>query len=159
VRDQPNLVRKCIGEAVEASKGLDSRGVAHQPDPWVAQDQPPAPLTVRWVSDSALAATPEGKGFAGWLEQTNIGQESQDYVDGIPLSRVYEIADEARRRADAWLAFAAKLEGRARRAPGYGGVGGDPAQIPDTRVNKVAEPPPLAGADRPYTRCVWPTQP
>jgi ParB-like chromosome segregation protein Spo0J len=160
VRDQPNLIRKCIGDAVEPSDVLGARSGANQNDLLVAQDQLAAPLTLRWVSDSALGATPEGKGFAGWLEQTNIGEESQDYVEGIPLSRVYEIADEARRRADAWLTFAAKLEGRARRPRGHGGAGagGQPAQIPDTTPHIVPTQPPLAGTDRPYTRCVWPSQ-
>ena len=33
---------------------------------------------------------------------------------GIPFSRVYEVADEARRRASAWQEFASSVEARAR---------------------------------------------
>jgi hypothetical protein len=65
-----------------------------------------------WSSDSALLSTVEGKGFANWFERTDIGDESRDFLLGIPISRIYEIADEARRRASAWLAFASVLEGR-----------------------------------------------
>jgi hypothetical protein len=32
----------------------------------------------------------------------------------VPLSRIYEVADEARRRAAFWIAFADRVEGRAR---------------------------------------------
>jgi ParB-like nuclease domain len=76
--------------------------------------RPAVRWTSPWASDPALAATTEGKSFARWLEQTNIGEESQDFIARIPLSRVYEVADEARRRAGAWMAFAAMLEGRVR---------------------------------------------
>ncbi len=37
------------------------------------------------------------------------------HVGVVPLSRVYEVADEARRRAAFWLGFAETLEGRVRR--------------------------------------------
>ena len=37
------------------------------------------------------------------------------YVEAVPLSRVYEIADEARRRAEFWTRFAVSIEGRVRR--------------------------------------------
>jgi hypothetical protein len=36
-------------------------------------------------------------------------------VGAVPLSRVYEIADEARRRAGFWSRFAEALEGQVRR--------------------------------------------
>jgi ParB-like chromosome segregation protein Spo0J len=68
----------------------------------------------RWASDSALLSTVEGTGFAKWFDRTDIGDEPRDFVSGIPISRIYEVADEARRRAAAWLAFASLLEGRAK---------------------------------------------
>jgi hypothetical protein len=36
------------------------------------------------------------------------------FVDAIPLSRIYEVVDEARRRAAVWESFAVQLEKRAR---------------------------------------------
>ena len=139
VRDRPQPAPDRVGPDFEGKGG---------PGP----SPRPGQLTPRWLSDSALAATAEGKGLASWLEQTNIGEESHDYVAGIPLSRVYEIADEARRRADAWLAFAAMLEGRA------GGRGGECerlAQMPVTARPIPAGPSLPANTDRPYTRYVW----
>ena len=139
VRDRPNPAPCRVGPDFEGKGG---RGSSPRP----------AQVTPGWLSDSALAATTQGKGFATWLEQTNIGEESQGYVEGIPLSRVYEIADEARRRADAWLAFAAMLEERAR---GRGSECERRAQIPATTPRMTASPSLLADADRPYTRYVW----
>jgi ParB-like chromosome segregation protein Spo0J len=65
-----------------------------------------------WVADSALSSMVDGKDFAHWLEQTTIRAEWEGFVDGVPLSRVYEVADEARRRGRAWVEFAERLEAR-----------------------------------------------
>ncbi len=139
VRDRPDPAPDRVGRDFEGKGGR-----------WPSQG--PAPLTPGWLSDSALAATAEGKGLASWLEQTNIGEESQDYVEGIPLSRVYEIADEARRRSDVWLAFAAMLELRAR---GRSGLCERPPQMLVSTPHITAGPSLPAEADRPYTRYVW----
>jgi ParB-like chromosome segregation protein Spo0J len=53
--------------------------------------------------------------FARWFEGHHIDDTSwKGFVDTIPISRVYEIADSARRRSECWRAFAAALEDRAR---------------------------------------------
>jgi hypothetical protein len=39
------------------------------------------------------------------------------YVPVVPLSRVYEIADESRSLADFWVQFARDLEARVQRSP------------------------------------------
>jgi hypothetical protein len=36
------------------------------------------------------------------------------YIDAIPVSRVYDLAAEARRRASAWSDFAEELEAKVR---------------------------------------------
>ena len=72
------------------------------------------PASVPWLSDSALGSTDEGRGFAGWFEKTDVDGQWKDYVGGIPVSRIYEVSDEARRRAGEWLAFASTLEERAK---------------------------------------------
>ena len=67
-----------------------------------------------WTSDQALTASPEGADFAQWFAEGDVGHDWQKYVGSIPLSRVYEVVDEARRRAAAWSAFARMLECRTR---------------------------------------------
>jgi ParB-like chromosome segregation protein Spo0J len=67
-----------------------------------------------WLADSGLRSTTEGAAFATWFERTRLSDEWLEFVEDIPLSRIYEIADEARRRADHWVTFASTLEGRAR---------------------------------------------
>ena len=64
--------------------------------------------------DNAFHSTSEGMTFVEWLDSTSVGQ-SGCRVDDVPLSRVYEIADEARRRASFWPRFADSLEARTRR--------------------------------------------
>ncbi len=67
-----------------------------------------------WTSDLALLGHEGGSDFARWFADSHIGEEWQRYVRNIPLGRVYEVVDEARRRASAWTAFARILESRAR---------------------------------------------
>ncbi|MDO8364668.1 MAG: hypothetical protein Q7V88_17390 [Actinomycetota bacterium] len=70
----------------------------------------PAP----WRGDSAFSSTTEGETFVAWFESTHV-VDHPSRIDEVPLSRIYEIADEARRRAAFWSAFADSVEGRARR--------------------------------------------
>jgi hypothetical protein len=69
----------------------------------------PAP----WRADSAFSSTRSGTEFVEWFEATAI-REEQGRIEEVPLSRVYEIADEARRRAAFWTGFADSLEARTR---------------------------------------------
>jgi hypothetical protein len=66
-----------------------------------------------------------GTQFLDWLERTALGGNWSVYVTQIPLGRVYEIVDEARRRSLEWRSFAEALENRVQ------GVGSDrPAWVP-----------------------------
>jgi len=67
------------------------------------------------ITDAALLSTREGTSFAKWFERTSIDEEWRDLAQGIPVSRIYEVADEARRRAQHWLVLASWLETRATR--------------------------------------------
>lgn len=58
----------------------------------------PAPEVAEWYESRCLTADTE------W----------EDIVDLVPISRVYELADSARRCAEMWLRFASALELRAR---------------------------------------------
>jgi ParB-like chromosome segregation protein Spo0J len=77
-----------------------------------AAGRPPSP----WRQDTALASAPSSQAFLDWFESTDVGADWCAYPASVPLSRVYEIADEARRRARSWLQFADALEGRVRPA-------------------------------------------
>jgi ParB-like chromosome segregation protein Spo0J len=66
--------------------------------------------------DRAFTDRDGGQEFVDWFEATSV--ESLDpwsHIEAIPLSRVYEIADVARSRAEFWTRFANVLETRVRR--------------------------------------------
>jgi hypothetical protein len=48
-----------------------------------------------------------------WFDRTSVDDHDWVRAEGVPLGRIYEIADEARRRARAWTEFAQVLEARA----------------------------------------------
>jgi hypothetical protein len=66
-----------------------------------------------WRDGHAFGSTEQGSTFVEWFEATTITQGC-GRVDEVPLSRVYEIADEARQRARFWTQFADSLERRPR---------------------------------------------
>jgi hypothetical protein len=67
-----------------------------------------------WIPDAALLACGDGGEFARWFASNRVEEDWHSHVWNIPLGRVYDIVDEARRRAAAWTAFASLLEGRTR---------------------------------------------
>jgi len=70
-----------------------------------------------WRADAALTSSCEGDDFLVWFERSAIAEPDLDRAGSVPLSRVYVIADEARRRADMWMRFARSLEARPGRTP------------------------------------------
>lgn len=62
--------------------------------------------------DPAFLATQAGTEFAAWFDRNTIGSDWDRHVSSVPLSRVYEIIDEARRRSAIWTDFAAALAQR-----------------------------------------------
>jgi hypothetical protein len=73
------------------------------------------------LADAAFTSTDRGASFARWFELTTITNEWADQVESVPLSRIYEIADEARRRASAWTQFAVALTMRVGGRSGWPG--------------------------------------
>lgn len=67
-----------------------------------------------WVADSALLACGDGGMFARWFAANKVEGDWHQYVWTIPLGRVYDVVDEARRRAATWTTFASVLESRTR---------------------------------------------
>jgi ParB-like chromosome segregation protein Spo0J len=69
----------------------------------------------RWSADVAISSTPEGSAFGSWFDRSDISDDDiAAHLDVIPLSRVYEVIDDALRRARAWEAFGCRLRARVR---------------------------------------------
>jgi hypothetical protein len=115
VRDVRERVRR--GEDPVPAGLRERRGAA-------AADGPPVVTAAR----DEPGSPPEGAGdvhrrsrlpeFATWFAARTVDGEWRTHAGAVPLSRVYEVADQARARARAWQAFAQMLERRAlREAP------------------------------------------
>lgn len=76
---------------------------------------PESEVPVSWACDAALTSSASGEDFVGWFEKTAVGELDLARVQHVPLSRVYLVADEARRRSEAWIQFARALEARSAR--------------------------------------------
>ncbi len=112
--------------ALRAPLGADSQvsdAVAAQPEP--GNDLPVAQINARararladrrqhWDRDAALLTCGDGGDFARWFTRNRVDGEWHQYVPAVPVGRIYDVVDEARRRAAAWTAFASMLEGRLR---------------------------------------------
>jgi hypothetical protein len=69
--------------------------------------------SVSWNQDLALVSSDNGEDFVAWFDRTTLTEgECWRFLDSVPLSRIYEIADEARRRSEVWLQFAKSLDAR-----------------------------------------------
>jgi hypothetical protein len=66
--------------------------------------------------DAAFTSTETGRSFVEWFAGTAVDGEWTAHVEAVPLSRVYEVVDEARRRAAEWTEFAASLSARVGRS-------------------------------------------
>jgi ParB-like nuclease domain len=67
-----------------------------------------------WSTDSACSSTEAGRDFAAWFDDHVLDAAVvQEMVDVIPLSRIYGVIDEARRRAALWEGFANAVQSRA----------------------------------------------
>jgi hypothetical protein len=67
-----------------------------------------------WITDRALRSCGDGGEFARWFNHNNVDDGWHRYVWTVPVGRIYDIVDEARRRAASWTAFASLLESRTR---------------------------------------------
>lgn len=68
----------------------------------------------KWATDSACRAEPGRAEFASWFDAGARSIDWPRFVDVVPLSRAYSIADQARTYAEAWRSFAEALESRTR---------------------------------------------
>ena len=76
-----------------------------------------------WRNDAALVTRDGGDDFVAWFDTTTVDDvDAWNYVHAIPLSRTYEVADEARRGVDQAHATTRSWKerpGRPRQAPGW----------------------------------------
>jgi hypothetical protein len=100
---------------------LELAGHRHQDEASAAESRvvasPPSDIRRQghkqdWQPDSATLSTNEGARFAEWFTRSGVSDEWQSYLPGVPYSRIYEVAEEARRRAAHWAEFARALEAR-----------------------------------------------
>lgn len=132
---QPDASLRTIGNAVGASPET-VRSVRHEmraASPSTLNDAPvsrepeatvlgllshsrKAPAALQCRDDRAFTDCEDGRQFVDWFAATSVEQSQLwQYAETVPLSRIYEIADEARRRAEFWSRFAEAIEGKVRR--------------------------------------------
>ncbi len=67
----------------------------------------------RFSSDTACASTEPGRAFAEWFDALAVDRTAlASHAQAVPLSRIYEVIDEAERRSSAWRLFAELLRAR-----------------------------------------------
>ncbi|HEY2331998.1 MAG TPA: AsnC family protein, partial [Acidimicrobiales bacterium] len=107
----PETVRSVRMQLSQTEPDAVSRP-ATRPTPAVEIDMlvtlPPPPLPPpSWQEDTACSSTSDGAAFATWFEQSGLDDQGwREFVHSVPLSRVYEIIDESRRRSSVWTGFA-----------------------------------------------------
>jgi ParB-like chromosome segregation protein Spo0J len=122
IRDHPGASLRSLAAVASVSPEtvrlvrLNS-SAPHRPDPpagaALSAEDPEEP---RWREDTALASCDGGEDFVAWFDRTALGEQDwRRHVEAVPLSRVYEIGDEARRRSELWTELARSLEGRSSR--------------------------------------------
>lgn len=128
-RENPNATIQAVVAATASSPGTvrDVRARLQRGDsilpPRVAeaqsrQDEEPvdgAPaFEEKLKDDKAFNSRTTGMEFTEWLQSRLVADDGEwgEFVGSVPLSRVYEVADAARRCADSWRRFAAELEAR-----------------------------------------------
>jgi hypothetical protein len=138
---RPSEQRRAIGEALLEDQNASLKGIATRtgcspatvravraslrpaparPEPGTPSGGLPSPGPNRarplkpWESDLAYVSELPPRQFAAWFDRTTLEQsECHLYAANVPLSRVYEVAEEATRRARLWAGFANALERRA----------------------------------------------
>jgi ParB-like chromosome segregation protein Spo0J len=76
---------------------------------------PPTRIEAPWNDDAAILSSDGGEDFVAWFDRTVVtDDDARRRLDAVPLSRIYEIADEARRRSTVWMQFARALEARSK---------------------------------------------
>jgi ParB-like chromosome segregation protein Spo0J len=122
-------IAAAVGSSPETVRSVRGklRAVGGQPAP-AAQETTDTEATVlglltrsgraghRLEGDCAFSGREHGTEFVKWFDAMTVDPaDLWTHVGTVPRSRIYEVADEARRRAGFWSSFADSLEGQLRR--------------------------------------------
>jgi hypothetical protein len=120
--------------AVAARTGASPETVRSVRKSMAAEQQlmrPPLPLSLggphqdhcpsAWIQDTACSSTPCGRGFAEWFDEHRLERDDlQPMAEAVPVSRLYDVIDEACRRRAFWEAFSNELQSRVLRTSSAG---------------------------------------
>ena len=104
----PETVRRVRATLHSANGAVDGSIIVEPPE----RERPRSSV---WETDPAFATCDNDGRFTQWFSRTSVDyDECRRHASAIPFGRIYEVVDEARRRANAWHAFATSLESRVR---------------------------------------------
>ena len=107
-------VARLTGASPETVRAVRSRLQSHSAGGTVAAPLEQAQPAHSPESPQAFVSSQSGRDFLHWFTKTGINPDDcRSYGPEIPLNRIYEVADEARRRAKRWADFADFVENRA----------------------------------------------
>jgi DNA-binding NarL/FixJ family response regulator len=129
----PAAIRRRIAEIIDVASGLSDREVARRASgsqatvrdvrSRLARGESVLPTRMQrnpvqeLVSAAALRSDATLTAFADWLARTTIDDADwMAFVDVVPVGRIYELTDEARRRSTSWRLLAEALDRRIRTA-------------------------------------------
>jgi ParB-like chromosome segregation protein Spo0J len=118
IQEQPGASLRTIAASVGVSPETVRRVRMNMSRPSVAQaTRPPdPPKEAPRRQDLPLPSCEQQRDFAAWFDRTSVNEDdSRRRIGTIPLDRVREIAEEARRRSEVWKGFAQCLEQRTRK--------------------------------------------
>jgi ParB-like chromosome segregation protein Spo0J len=115
-------IAAAVGASPETVRSVRARRATAQTEgapPAGAAPRAPSPLPrgntlPAWQPDRALTSCDGADLFVRWFRDTDVRDEWRHHVWTIPVGRIYDVADEARRRAQSWSDFASMLECRGR---------------------------------------------
>lgn len=117
LRADPDASIRAIARRTGAAQGTvrDVRKRLSQGDR-IMMPPRPGPRPSNRKDDPAFQAKDGGADFVEWFESRLVGDDAEweRFVQVIPVSRIYEVADTARRCGETWQRFAATIESRVR---------------------------------------------
>jgi hypothetical protein len=100
-------------ETVRSVRAHLGRAAPRRPAPLPPPTWRPVPVET-WRPDRAFTSREDSAATASFFERTDVSDSDVErHAYAVPLSRVYEVADEARRRAAFWQRLAQCVEAQA----------------------------------------------
>jgi ParB-like chromosome segregation protein Spo0J len=108
-------IARMTGSSPETVRTIKKRMFASQEPPTACvRSQTLSAVASPMTGDLAFASTETGLAFAAWFERGEDVVEWRNHIEAIPLSRLYEVVDQARKRSVEWARFADELARRVR---------------------------------------------